>query len=80
MIIGKYGVHMEEAELILVHPTGISFALTQDEVVGLMRFIKVYQDAIESALHNTESRFQRIAIPERTKTTKRSRGKRKQAQ
>ncbi|HKV58968.1 MAG TPA: hypothetical protein VJO32_11835 [Ktedonobacteraceae bacterium] len=77
MSIGKYGVHMEEAGLILVHPTGISFALTQDETVALMRFIKVYHDAIESALRNTEPRFQRIAIPERTKTSKRARGKRK---
>jgi len=80
VIIGKYGVHMEEIGLVLTHATGSSFALTQDEAIGLMRFIKVYNDAIATVLRNTEPRIQRIAIDERSKVSKRATGRRKQPQ
>ena len=77
VIIGKYGVHMEEVGLVLTHPTGISFVLTQDEAIGLMKFVQVYHDALATALRNSEPPIQRIAIHEGSKIPKRSRGKRK---
>ncbi len=52
-IIRNYRVRMEETGLILTHPAGISFDLTLDEAVGLMEFIKVYQDAIAAAKRDT---------------------------
>ncbi|HYU72884.1 MAG TPA: hypothetical protein VEL31_09405, partial [Ktedonobacteraceae bacterium] len=48
-IIGKYRVSMDETMLVCTHPSGISFDLTPDEALGLMKFIKVYQDAMMAA-------------------------------
>ncbi len=48
-IIGKYRVSMDETMLVCTHPSGISFDLTPDEALGLMKFIKIYQDSITAA-------------------------------
>jgi hypothetical protein len=77
VIIGKYGVLMDEDGLVLTHPTGMSFDLTPDEAEGLMRFIKVYQDATATALRDTEPRIERIVIDEGSKASKHETGKRK---
>lgn len=77
VIIGKYGVHMEEVGLVLTHPTGISFVLTQDEALGLTRFVQVYHDALATVLRNAEPDIQRIAMHERPKISKRARSKHK---
>lgn len=64
VIIGKYGVLMDESGLVLTHPTGISFDLTPDEADGLMRFIRVYQDAMAASERDTEPCMERIVIDE----------------
>lgn len=77
VIIGKYGVLMDETGLVLTHPTGISFHLTPDEAEGLMRFIKVYQDAMATALRDTEP-IERIVIDEGSNASKHETGEHKQ--
>ena len=71
VIIGKYGVLMDESGLVLTHPTGISFDLTPDEADGLMRFIKVYQDAMAASERDTEPSMERIVIDEGSKASER---------
>jgi hypothetical protein len=78
VIIGKYGVLMDEAGLVLTHPTGIKFHLTPDEAEGLMRFIKVYQDAMATTLRDTEPYIERIVIDEGSNASKHKTGKHKQ--
>jgi hypothetical protein len=78
VIIGKYGILMDETGLVLTHPTGISFHLTSDEAEGLMRFIKVYQDAMATTLRDTEPNIERIVIDEGSNVSKHKRGKHKQ--
>lgn len=78
VIIGKYGVLMDEAGLVLTHPTGISFELTPDEAEGLMRFIKVYQDAMATSLRDTEPSMERIVIDEGSNASKHETGNGKQ--
>ena len=73
-IIGKYRVSMEETGLILIHPAGISFDLTLDEAVELMEFIRVYQDAIATALQDTAPRIERIVIDEESNASERASG------
>ena len=70
-LIGKYRARMEETGLILTHPTGLSFELTLDETVELMEFIRVYQDAIATMLHDTAPRIERIVIHEQANASKR---------
>jgi hypothetical protein len=53
-IIGKYKVRMEESGLILRHATGISFDLTAEETLGLLDFIKAYQQVLISTQPKTE--------------------------
>lgn len=78
VIIGKYGVLMDEAGLVLTHPTGVSFHLTPDEAEGIMRFIKVYQDAMATSLRDTEPYIERIVIDEGSNASKQEKGKNKQ--
>ncbi len=61
-IIGKYKVSIDEMTLICTHPSGISFDLTLDEALGLMKFIKVYQDAIAAAQFDVGLRTKQIDI------------------
>jgi len=42
-IIGRYKVSMEETGLVLRHPTGLSFDLEPNEVLGLWNFIDFYR-------------------------------------
>ena len=63
-IIRNYRVRMEETRLVLTHPAGISFDLTLDEAVGLMEFIKVYQDAIAAAKHDTGPWNEQVVVDE----------------
>lgn len=78
VIIGKYGVRMDESGLVLTHPTGVSFDLTPDEAEGLMRFIKVYQDAMATSQRDTEPYMERIVIDEGSHASQRETDKRKQ--
>jgi hypothetical protein len=78
VIIGKYGVLMNETGLALTHPTGISFHLTPDEAEGIMRFIKVYQDAMATEQRDTEPYIERIVLDEGSKASKHETGKHKQ--
>lgn len=78
VIIGKYGVLMKETGLVLTHPTGISFHLTPDEAEGIMRFIKVYQDAMATEQRDTEPYIERIVLDEGSKASKHETGKHKQ--
>jgi len=45
-MIGRYRARMKETGLALIHPVGISFDFTLDEVVELMEFIDGCKDAI----------------------------------
>ena len=47
-IIGRYKVSMEETGLIVKHGAGIAFDLTPGETLGLLDFIKAYQQALIS--------------------------------
>jgi hypothetical protein len=78
VIIGKYGILMDDDGLVLTHPKGISFHLTPDEAEGLMRFIKVYQDAMATALRDTEPSIERVVIDEGSKASKHETGEHKQ--
>ena len=53
-IVGNYKVRMETNELVLTHSTGISFMLTREEVIGLINYIKVYQETLMLELADTE--------------------------
>jgi hypothetical protein len=78
VIIGKYGVTMDETGLVLTHPTGISFHLTPDEAEGIMRFIKIYQDAMATADHDTEPYIERIVLDEGSNGSKHEADKHRQ--
>ena len=43
-IIGRYKVRVEETGLVLRHPTGLSFELEPNEVLGLWHFIDFYRE------------------------------------
>ena len=45
-IIGRYKVSMEETGLVLRHPTGLSFDLEPNEVLGLWNFINFYREPL----------------------------------
>ncbi|HEX6478238.1 MAG TPA: hypothetical protein VF043_05295 [Ktedonobacteraceae bacterium] len=63
-IIGKYRTRMKETGLIITHPTGLSFDLTVDEALELMKFIEVYQASIEAAQRDTEPSIERVVVDE----------------
>jgi hypothetical protein len=43
-IIGRYKVRVEETGLVLRHPTGLSFELEPNEVLGLWKFINFFRE------------------------------------
>ncbi|GCE16905.1 hypothetical protein [Dictyobacter kobayashii] len=45
-IFGRYRARMEEAGLILKHPSGINFDLTPEETLGLLDFITAYRQTL----------------------------------
>ncbi len=59
-IIGKYRVSMEETGLIIKHPTGLSFELQPEEVIGLGNFIECYRKSLTEVQRETEPRLQAI--------------------
>jgi hypothetical protein len=63
-IIGRYRIRMEETILVITHPTGISFDLVLDEILGLVDFINVYRQSLIAIQHDTEPRLERIVIDE----------------
>ncbi len=44
--IGKYKVQMKKSSLLLQHIAGIGFELTQEEALGLLQFLQVYQQTL----------------------------------
>ena len=65
-IIGKYRVHMEESGMVLGHASGIKFDLTVDETVGLMNFLKAYQQTLsilqQDPERNTDPCMERVVV------------------
>lgn len=63
-IIGRYRVRMEEAGMVLTHPTGISFDLTTDEALRLYEFIGVYRETLQVQVdeRETEPEIKRVVI------------------
>ena len=59
-IIGKYRVQMEETGLVIKHPTGLSFDLLPDEVIGLGNFIDCYRESLVELQRDTEPRLKAI--------------------
>ncbi len=53
-IIGRYRAHLEESGLVLTHPSRISFDLTAEEALGLLDFIKVYQQVLQKMARDAE--------------------------
>ena len=58
-IIGRYKVSMEETGLIIKHAAGIAFDLTAVETLGLLDFMKAYQQTLIS-LSNKDPETQPI--------------------
>ena len=70
-IIGRYRVRMEEAGLVLTHPSGICFDLTAEEALGLHDFIGVYRKVLlaserDADERDTEPEIERVVIKEPT--------------
>lgn len=63
-IIGRYRVRMEEAGMVLTHPTGISFDLTVDEALSLYEFIDVYRQALKVDERETDPEIKRVVLKE----------------
>lgn len=63
-IIGRYRVRMEEAGMVLTHPTGISFDLTTDEALALREFISIHRKTLQAQLEerDTEPEIKRVII------------------
>ena len=55
-IIGRYKVSMEETGLVLRHPTGLSFDLEPNEVLGLWNFINFYREPLTDKQTEADSR------------------------
>jgi hypothetical protein len=66
-IIGRYQVNMEEARLVLKHPSGISFDLTSQEALDLLDFINIYRKAMLTLGRETDPELKRIVIVEQEK-------------
>ena len=64
-IIGRYKVRMEDSELVLTHPSGISFDITADEALGLQDFLKVYRQVLITSERETNPELERIVFEER---------------
>ena len=61
-MIGNYKVRVETNQLVLTHASGISFALTREEVMGLCSFIKVYRETLMLELADTEPSLEIIDL------------------
>jgi hypothetical protein len=64
-MIGRYKVRMEEAGLVLTHPSGISFDMKVDEALDLLDFLKVYRRTLLTTERETNPELERILIQER---------------
>lgn len=51
---GKYIVNIEKSKLVLTHPAGISFDLTQKDATALAVLISNWQRAIRMGLYERE--------------------------
>jgi len=66
-IIGRYKVSMQETGLIIRHGAGIAFDLTLGETLGLLDFMRAYQQTLIS-MRNEDPETQpiiRIILEER---------------
>ena len=63
-IIGRYRARIEEAGLVLTHPTGISFDLSTNEALELLDFLKVYRKTLINRERETNPKLERIVIEE----------------
>jgi hypothetical protein len=61
-IIGRYKVRMEGWEIILTHPSGISFDITAEEALDLQDFLKVYRQTLLTSERETNPELERIVI------------------
>ena len=64
-MIGRYRVRMEEAGLVLTHPSGISFDMKVDEALDLLDFLKVYRRTLLHTERETNPELERILIQKR---------------
>ena len=63
-IIGRYKVRMEETGLVLRHPTGLSFDLEPNEVLGLWNFIDFYREQLSGMQIDTKPQIEAIDTEE----------------
>jgi hypothetical protein len=63
-IIGRYRIRVEEAGMVLTHPTGISFDITANEALGLYDLISMYRKTLQKAERDTEPEIKRIVVEE----------------
>ena len=63
-IIGRYRIRVEEAGMVLTHPTGISFDITANEALGLYDLISIYRKTLQKAERDTEPEIKRIIVEE----------------
>ncbi|MGH2494640.1 MAG: hypothetical protein ACRDIV_08030 [Ktedonobacteraceae bacterium] len=71
-IIGRYRVRIEEAGLVLTHPSGICFDLTAEEALGLQEFVGIYRKTLLASERDTDERdtepeIERVVIEEPTR-------------
>lgn len=60
--IGRYKVSTNDQHLMLTHETGIIFDLTPEEALGLMDFIRVYQQTLQIKRRETDPAIKRVHI------------------
>lgn len=63
-IIGRYRVRVEEAGMILTHPSGINFDLTAAEALHLYEFIGVYRKTLQGVERETDPEIKRVVVEE----------------
>jgi hypothetical protein len=61
-IIGRYRVHMEETQLVLIHRAGISFDLTRDEALAFADFTHVSQQTLTTLEYDTDPSLEQIVL------------------
>ena len=61
-IIGRYRIHMEKTQLVLIHPAGISFDLTGDEALALAAFTNVSQRTLTTLEYDTDPSLEQIVL------------------
>ena len=60
--IGRYKVSTDDRSLMLTHEAGITFDLTPAEALGLMDFIRVYQQTLQIKQRETDPALKRVHI------------------